>query len=103
MPPDFSLTNLLTLIPLIVALITAATTAYKHMKAKKYAAALKDSETLLSTAVKVIDAFKGESHGSHMRDKVGVILKRAGSQLEEAGLKSKMDAKLKELGVTDSA
>jgi len=100
------LQNIELIISIVLALITIGTTIYaiyQKIKAGDYKGAKEEAEKLLGESVKVVDKVKKVTDGMDARVLVKDVLRDHGSSLSELGLKEKMDAKLKELGLDDQS
>lgn len=98
--------NLETIVAAISILITLCSTGYaiyQKIKGGKYLEAVVDANAMLGEAAKAIDGIKKESDLTDIRPKVTDVLKGLGSNLDNLGLKEKMDQKLKELGLDDKS
>jgi hypothetical protein len=98
------LQNVEVIISIVLALITLGTTAYavyQKIKAKDYKGAAEEAGKLRDEAIKTIDKIKTVTDGMDARHLVKDVLKASGEELGVAGLKGKMDAKVKELGLNE--
>jgi hypothetical protein len=86
----------------ITTIVTTILAIIKHIKAKNYKGAVDEGSKLLQTVASTIDEIKNKTTGDG-RGVVKTALKNAGGVLDSMGLKSKMDAKLKELGLDDKS
>ena len=100
------LENIYVIISIVMALATVCTTVYaiyQKIKAGDFKGAKEEADKLLTEGVRVVDKIKKVTDGMDARCLVKDALKDHGETLDGLGLKEKMDAKLKELGLEDKS
>lgn len=90
-------------IMLLMTLASMAYAVYQKIKCGNWAGALQEMDSMLTASVKAVDKIKSSTEGSGARILVQDILKDHGESLESAGLKEKMDAKIKDLGLNENS
>lgn len=91
------------IIGLITTLITTIIAIWKSIKAGNYKQAADDGGKMLDAVAVAVDKIKTGSSSNGARELVSSSLKDMGTKLEDLGLKEKMDAKIKELGLDDKS
>lgn len=88
--------TVLTIISIILAIIF-------KLKAGDWKGAAEEAGKLLGTCTKTINTIKDKTEGTPARSIVADTLKAEGAELEKVGLKSVMDAKLREYGLAEKS
>lgn len=100
------LSNIEVILSIVVILITMGTTAYaiiQKIKARDFQGAAEEAGKLRDEAIKAIDKIKTTTDGMDARHLIKDVLKSTGENLNVLGLKDKMDAKVKELGLNEQS
>jgi hypothetical protein len=100
------LTDIGTILNLVLAVLTILSVVIAiifKLKAGDWKGAAEEAGKLNMECAKALDTIKTKTEGTPARAVVADTLKATGAELEKAGLKSVMDAKLRELGLTEKS
>lgn len=97
------LNTILTCILLLFTILSTVIAIIYKIKAGDWKGAAEEAGKLTGACAQAIDKIKAKTEGTPARAVVADTLKAQGEELEKAGLKGVMDAKLRELGLGEKS